>query len=139
DFDPWLYDVDSSSWFFLDDASYAQEGAWIFANALTPLDPPQDNGGDGWIGYPLDENWAITGIGPIYNLGDWSYIQTLGSWTYLTEDNITGDGSWIFARNHNPPPEPEPTTTTEITHYGVTWTFAEPVEFGQFITGDYWV
>lgn len=27
----------------------------------------------------------------------------------------------------------------EISQYGITWTFAEPVEAGQFITGDWWV
>lgn len=31
------------------------------------------------------------------------------------------------------------TKTTEITQHGVTWTFAEPVEAGRFITGDWWV
>jgi hypothetical protein len=30
-------------------------------------------------------------------------------------------------------------TTTELSQYGITWTFAEPVEFGQFVNGDYWV
>jgi len=29
--------------------------------------------------------------------------------------------------------------TTELSQYGITWTFAEPVEFGQFVNGDYWV
>ncbi|MFP4400739.1 MAG: hypothetical protein ACLFPQ_02575 [Candidatus Woesearchaeota archaeon] len=30
-------------------------------------------------------------------------------------------------------------TTTSITQYGITWTFSEPVEYGQFVNGDYWV
>jgi hypothetical protein len=30
-------------------------------------------------------------------------------------------------------------TTSSITQRGVTWTFAEPVTYGTFITGDYWV
>ncbi|NTU73317.1 hypothetical protein HGB07_04065 [Candidatus Roizmanbacteria bacterium] len=30
-------------------------------------------------------------------------------------------------------------TTTSITQYGITWTFAEPVGYGQFVNGDYWV
>lgn len=29
--------------------------------------------------------------------------------------------------------------TTSIEQYGITWTFAEPVEYGQFVNGDYWV
>ncbi|WP_143305761.1 hypothetical protein [Marispirochaeta aestuarii] len=29
--------------------------------------------------------------------------------------------------------------TTEISQYGITWTFSEPVFFGTYITGDYWV
>ena len=29
--------------------------------------------------------------------------------------------------------------TTEISQYGITWTFSEPVEYGTYITGDYWV
>jgi hypothetical protein len=30
-------------------------------------------------------------------------------------------------------------TTTEISQYGITWTFNKPVEFGTFINGDYWI
>lgn len=30
-------------------------------------------------------------------------------------------------------------TTTSITQYGITWNFATPVEYGQFVNGDYWV
>lgn len=30
-------------------------------------------------------------------------------------------------------------TTSSITHNGVTWTFASPVTYGTFITGDFWV
>jgi hypothetical protein len=29
--------------------------------------------------------------------------------------------------------------TTEITQHGITWTFSEPVRYGQFVNGDYWV
>jgi len=30
-------------------------------------------------------------------------------------------------------------TTKSITQYGITWTFAEPVPYGQFANGDFWV
>jgi hypothetical protein len=30
-------------------------------------------------------------------------------------------------------------TTKSITQYGITWTFAESVGYGQFVNGDYWV
>jgi len=30
-------------------------------------------------------------------------------------------------------------TTGQISQFGITWTFAQPVEFGQFANGDYWV
>lgn len=30
-------------------------------------------------------------------------------------------------------------TTTSISQHGITWTFATPVQYGQFINGDYWV
>jgi hypothetical protein len=30
-------------------------------------------------------------------------------------------------------------TTKSITQHGITWTFAEPVGYGQFVNGDYWV
>lgn len=30
-------------------------------------------------------------------------------------------------------------TTTSISQHGITWTFAKPVQFGQFVNGDYWV
>lgn len=29
--------------------------------------------------------------------------------------------------------------TTQIEQYGIKWTFAEPVQYGQFANGDYWV
>lgn len=29
--------------------------------------------------------------------------------------------------------------TDSLSQHGITWTFAEPVEFGQYVTGDYWV
>ena len=30
-------------------------------------------------------------------------------------------------------------TTDHLSQYGITWTFAEPVEYGQFVNGDWWV
>ena len=30
-------------------------------------------------------------------------------------------------------------TTTSINQHGITWTFAKPVQSGQFVNGDYWV
>ncbi|WP_319562189.1 hypothetical protein [Marispirochaeta sp.] len=30
-------------------------------------------------------------------------------------------------------------TATEISQYGITWTFSKPVEYGTYINGDYWV
>lgn len=30
-------------------------------------------------------------------------------------------------------------TTYEISQHGITWTFSAPVEYGQFVNGDYWV
>jgi len=36
-------------------------------------------------------------------------------------------------------PEPEFKTTLSIEQHGITWTFAEPVQYGQFVNGDYWV
>jgi len=30
-------------------------------------------------------------------------------------------------------------TTTSISQFGITWTFSEAVEYGQFANGDYWV
>jgi hypothetical protein len=38
----------------------------------------------------------------------------------------------------NPATPPIPTTTS-ISQYGITWTFANPVRYGQFVNGDYWV
>lgn len=32
-----------------------------------------------------------------------------------------------------------PNTTKSITQYGITWIFATPVQYGQFVNGDYWV
>ncbi len=37
------------------------------------------------------------------------------------------------------PVTPPIQTTTSITQHGITWTFAEPVRYGQFVNGDYWV
>lgn len=33
----------------------------------------------------------------------------------------------------------ETSTTSQLTQYGITWTFASPVQYGQFVNGDYWV
>ncbi len=41
-----------------------------------------------------------------------------------------GQGSKLFG---------QPQTTQEISQFGITWTFDQPVEFGQFANGDYWV
>lgn len=30
-------------------------------------------------------------------------------------------------------------TTTQISQFGITWNFSQPVEYGQFVNGDYWV
>ena len=30
-------------------------------------------------------------------------------------------------------------TTGQISQFGITWTFAQPVTYGQFANGDYWV
>ena len=30
-------------------------------------------------------------------------------------------------------------TTISISQHGITWTFSQPVTFGQFVNGDYWV
>ncbi|MBL8749633.1 MAG: hypothetical protein JNK78_10775 [Planctomycetes bacterium] len=41
-----------------------------------------------------------------------------------------------------PVASPEPARTggrAAITRFGITWTFARPVECGQFVTGDWWV
>lgn len=39
----------------------------------------------------------------------------------------------------SPPVTPLIPTTTSISQHGITWTFADPVEYGQFVNGDYWV
>ena len=45
----------------------------------------------------------------------------------------------------SPQPSVEPAikqnipTTSSIYQYGITWTFAKPVQYGQFVNGDYWV
>ncbi len=38
-----------------------------------------------------------------------------------------------------PPAPPEQATTDQITQHGITWTFDQPYEYGQFANGDYWV
>lgn len=30
-------------------------------------------------------------------------------------------------------------STTSLTQYGITWTFSDQVEYGQYVNGDYWV
>ena len=42
----------------------------------------------------------------------------------------------------DPPPAPaigELPLLTQITHHGITWTFAEPTRVGRFVNGDYYV
>ena len=35
--------------------------------------------------------------------------------------------------------EPEPQYTDELSQFGITWTFDDDVQYGQFANGDYWV
>ena len=37
------------------------------------------------------------------------------------------------------PAESDVKTQDAITQYGITWTFTQRVEAGQFVTGDWWV
>ncbi len=30
-------------------------------------------------------------------------------------------------------------TTTSLSQFGITWNFSQPVTYGQFVNGDYWV
>ena len=32
-----------------------------------------------------------------------------------------------------------PATATQVSQFGVTWTFDKSYEVGQFVTGDYWI
>ena len=45
----------------------------------------------------------------------------------------------INIEEENPSEPGEPSLVSEITQYGITWTFNEPETVGQFVTGDYWV
>ena len=39
----------------------------------------------------------------------------------------------------NPTATPTSSTTLSISQWGITWTFSEPVPYGKFANGDYWV
>src|SRR5690606_5463744 len=43
----------------------------------------------------------------------------------------------INIEQENPSEPGEPSLVSEITQYGITWTFNEPETVGQFVTGDY--
>ncbi len=47
--------------------------------------------------------------------------------------------SGITVEEPTPPPPGQYGTTKSIQQYGITWTFANEVKYGQFVNGDYWV
>src|SRR5690606_24543772 len=63
----------------------------------------------------------------------------LGTWLYFTEpgetDLASNPNAWVYFVNASP----RATTTTALSQNGITWTFAEPVSYGTFVTGEYWV
>jgi len=62
------------------------------------------------------------------------------SFTEWYSANLTVDNSPVIeTRDEIIAKEPILATASSLTQYGVTWTFSEGVEYGQFITGDYYV
>lgn len=62
------------------------------------LDGDEPIGGDRWAGYTLSQGWADTGswLGWVFPDGDYVYILSLGTWTYMPESIIGASGSWLF-------------------------------------------
>ena len=48
-------------------------------------------------------------------------------------------GTGITTGEPTPPPPGQYGTTKSIQQYGITWSFADSVKYGQFVNGDYWV
>ena len=61
------------------------------------------------------------------------YLNGCGS----SSSSSSGEGSSEGAGEGQP--ETQEGMTGSISQYGITWTFSEPVKYGQFATGDYWV
>ncbi len=99
---PWLFSDGCETWIFVDEVSLSEEGAWVFAYDLVPAGDGQTDDGF-WVGYALDEGWAVTLIGPIYPSSEpWAYILGFESWGYIPADEVSADGSWIYVADLNP-------------------------------------
>ncbi len=80
--------------------------------------------------------WSATG-GTISAAGLFTAGNTAGSFTVTATsiaDNTKHASAAITITATTPPG-----TTSTITKDGITWTFSQPVPFGQFVTGDYYV
>lgn len=52
-----------------------------------------------WAGYPMDaQGWVFTDgwLGNINVQGDWVFISSLNRWTYLPENIVSANGSWMY-------------------------------------------
>ncbi len=139
----WTYSYDINAWLWVDETSgdlSTQYGIWGYVQGI-PTEV-SDQVDETIYGYPENEGMIETGnfLGYLYaGFAPWAYANALETWLYLSEgedtDLASNPNTWVFFVNASP----RATTTTQLTQYGITWTFAEPVTYGKFVTGDYWV
>jgi hypothetical protein len=82
-------------------------------------------------------SWSATG-GTISSTGLYVAGNVAGSFivtaTSLADASKSAKASVVIRA-----PTPPPGTASSLTKDGITWTFSEPVPFGQFVNGDYYV
>src|SRR5690606_10643737 len=135
----WTYSYDINAWLWVDETSgdlSTQYGIWGYVQGI-PTEV-SDQVDETIYGYPENEGMIETGnfLGYLYaGFAPWAYANALETWLYLSEgedtDLASNPNTWVFFVNASP----RATTTTQLTQYGITWTFAEPVTYGKFVTG----
>ena len=143
EFAPWTYSYQVGNWIYLPDPESEMRyghGVWFYA--LNAGDAESVNGqGAQAYGYPVADDIISTGtflrdLNVAQAEFGWAYSYRLESWIYLGDPdaNLAASyGAWAYL------PIPPTATTSEITRFGITWTFDGEYEYGRYANGDYWV
>ncbi len=91
-FEPWVFQQETSLWYFVDPDSASPLGAWVFSPDLIELGTPDENG---WTDSPI--GWAYASDAP------WIYLAQFNAWAYIVQDAVTGEGAWIYIVSSLPP------------------------------------
>ena len=86
--------------------------------------------------------WSATG-GTISSAGFYTAGSAAGTFsvtaTSAADATKSARAAVTLTSPQPPPPPPSPQTASSLTKDGITWTFSQPANYGQFVNGDYYV